>query len=160
MIVLAFPSAKGAFEARKAFKQLHRESLTELRDAVVVTRDASGKVKLHQSEGVSASLTSAGSVLGLIVGVVFMVPGVGSAVGAGVGAAVGAALDLGLDDKFLKDVGHTIQPETSALFLLGSNVQLDRVRERLGTLLKGCTILKTTVNTEREAEVRKLLDNL
>ena len=89
-----------------------------------------------------------------------MVPGVGSAVGAGVGAAVGAALDLGLNDKFLKDLGQSIQPGTSALFLLGNNVQLDKVKERLGTLLKGCTILQTTVNTERETEVRKLLDSL
>jgi len=160
MIVLAFPDDQGAFEAQKAFKKLSRESLLELREAVVVTRNVAGKVKLHQSEGVSTSLTSAGTVLGLIVGVVFMVPGVGSAVGAGVGAAVGAALDLGLDDDFLKEIGQTIQPGTSALFLLGNNVQLDKVGERLGSLLKGCTLLKTNVNVEREAEVRKMLDSL
>jgi hypothetical protein len=36
---------------------------------------------------------------------------------------------------------------------------LDKLKIRIGPLLKGSTLLQTTVNPERKAEIRKLLEN-
>ena len=158
LTVIAFGNATQAFQLRDALVNLQGQGLFDLADAVVVTRDAAGKVELHQSQSAVAGCASAGSVVGLILGLVFMLPWVGSAVGAGVGAIVGALSDLGVDERFTKDLGATLTPGTSALALLGSKAKLDQLGERLGPLLRGCTLLHTNVNTEREAEIRKLLE--
>jgi len=157
--VLSFDNATQAFDLRDALTNLQGKSLFSLADAVVVTRDAAGKVKLHQSEAKVTGCASAGSVVGLIVGLGFLQPWVGSLAGAGVGATIGALLDLGINDQFMKDLGATLKPGTSALFLLGNQAQLGKLGDELGPLLRGCTILHTTVNPEREAEIRKLLEN-
>jgi uncharacterized membrane protein len=159
LTVLAFSNTTQAFQLRDALVDLQGESLFDLKDAVVVTRDATGKVQLHQSVRAVAGCASAGSVAGLIVGAIFMLPWAGSAVGAGVGAIVGALSDLGIEDRFIKDVGATLTPGTSALFLLGKKGQIDKLGKRVGPLLRGCTLLHTSVNTEREAEIRNLLEN-
>ncbi|HOB98676.1 MAG TPA: DUF1269 domain-containing protein [Verrucomicrobiota bacterium] len=156
--VLAFDNATQAFRLRDAMVDLQGESLFDLVDAVVVTRDASGKVQLHQSASVVAGCASAGSVAGLILGAIFMLPWAGSAVGAGVGAVFGALSDLGVNDRFAKDLGAALRPGTSALALLGSKTQLDRLGEKIGPLLRGCTLLHTTVDTDREVEIRKFLE--
>ena len=160
LTVLAFPNASQALQLQEAMVRLQGESLFELSDAVVVTRNAGGKVKIHQSVGAAvAGCASAGSMAGLIVGAIFTLPWVGSAVGAGLGAIVGALSDLGINDRFMKDLGTTLVPGTSALFLLGSGAQLEALRGRIGPLLKDCTLMQTTVNTAREAEIRQLLEN-
>ncbi|HSA03860.1 MAG TPA: DUF1269 domain-containing protein, partial [Candidatus Paceibacterota bacterium] len=77
----------------------------------------------------------------------------------GIGAIVGALSDLGIDKRFLEDLGATLSPGTSALFLLGTKAQLDELGKRIGPLLKNCTILHTTVDSEREAQIRQWLDH-
>lgn len=156
--VLAFPNEAQAFQVRDALVKLEHESLFELVDAVVVTRDSKGKVKLHQSVSGTAAFTAAGSVAGMIVGAIFLQPWFGSVVGLASGAILGALRDLGINDQFMKDLGATITPGTSALCLLGSKAQLDQLGQRLGPLLKGCTILQTSVTKDREEEIRKMLD--
>jgi len=156
--VLAFKNEAQAFQVLDALVKLEHESLCEIIDAVVVTRDSSGKVKLHQSVGGTAAFTAAGSVAGMIMGALVLNPLFGSLAGAASGAAIGALVDLGISDRFMKDLGATLTPGTSALCLLGSKGQLDELGKRLGPLLRSCTILQTTVAKDREAEIRKMLE--
>jgi len=159
LTVLSFNNPTQAFQLQEALLKLQGESLFNLSDAVVITRDDAGKVKLHQSLGAAVGgSAAAGSVAGLILGAIFMNPWVGSAVGSGVGAIAGALTDLGIDDRFMKELGANIKPGNSALAILGSKLQLDAFAERVGPLLKGVTLLQTTVDTKREAEIRKLLE--
>jgi len=160
LTVLSFNNPTQAFQLQEALVKLQGESLFNLSDAVVITRDDAGKVKLHQSLGAAVGgSAAAGSVAGLILGAIFMNPWVGSAVGSGVGAIAGALTDLGTDDRFMKELGATFKPGTSALAMLGSKLQLDAFAERVGPLLKGATLLQTTVKKERAAEIRKLLES-
>ena len=156
--VLAFTNESQAFLVRDALVKLEHESLCEIIDAVVVTRDAAGKVKLHQSVGGKAAFAAAGSIAGMIVGALVLSPLFGIVVGTASGAAIGALVDLGISDSFMKDLGATLKPGTSALCLLGSKARLDELANRLGPLLRGCTILQTTVNKDREDEIRKILE--
>ena len=48
----------------------------------------------------------------------FMNPVIGFVAGVAVGAAVGATEDIGINDDFLKDVGDSLNPGTSALAVL------------------------------------------
>jgi uncharacterized membrane protein len=157
MFVLACRDATQAFGLRDALLKCQDESLIRVAEAVVVTRDASGAVKAHQSADAVLGLASAGSVVGVIVGLLFAQPWIASAVGLGAGALLGALARLGISEQFAKQLGASLAPGTAALFLLGSGGQLDRLRERLGPLLEDCTILQTTVTQEREDEVLRLL---
>jgi uncharacterized membrane protein len=47
------------------------------------------------------------------------------------GAITGALSDYGINDKFIKEVGETIKPGGSALFLLISKWTEDKALERL-----------------------------
>lgn len=158
--VIAFDSGSQAVVLREALLNLQGESLFHLDELVVVTRDEAGQVQLHDSAADHATGGAVlGSLVGAIVGAMFLVPGLGTAVGAGVGAVLTSLADLGIEDGFMKELGSTMKPGTSALFMLGKEGQLDELGRRLGPLLKGGALLHTTVNTEREAEIRKLLHN-
>jgi len=158
LTVLAFDNPTQAFQLQEALVKLQGESVHDFQDAVVVTRNAAGEVKVHSAINAVTGAVAAGSVAGLVLGSIFLLGFPGSVVGAGAGAIVGALSNLGVEDRFRKDLGEALKPGTSALAVIGT-AQLDKLKERIGPLLKGCIWLKTTVNAEREAEIRKLLEN-
>jgi uncharacterized membrane protein len=158
LTVLAFDNPTQASRLQDALVKLQGESVHNFQDAVVVTCNAKGKVKVHSAMNAVTGSVAAGSMAGLVVGLIFLVPWAGSAVGAGAGAIVGALSNLGVKDRFRKELGEALKPGTSALAVIGT-AQLDKLKERIGPLLKGATLLQTTVNPERQAEIRKLLEN-
>ena len=63
LIVISFGNEADAFAMRAALAKLQSQYLIEMEDAVVVTRDAKGKVQLHQA----VNLTAAGAASDLAV---------------------------------------------------------------------------------------------
>ena len=57
LIAIVFHDESTAFEMRAALAKMQGQYLLEMDDAVVVTRDVKGKIKLHQA----VSLTAAGA---------------------------------------------------------------------------------------------------
>jgi uncharacterized membrane protein len=51
----------------------------------------------------------------------------GAAIGAGSGTLSGKLADYGLNDEFIKSLGSTIQPGTSALFVLVRKARPEKV---------------------------------
>ena len=86
-------------------------------------------------------------------------PWLGLAAGAAAGGLAGKLvddklLDFGVDNKFIKDVGNTIEPGHSALFLLVVEAKADEVEEELkGT---NATVLQTSLSKEQEAKLRDM----
>jgi uncharacterized membrane protein len=158
LTVLAFDNPTQASQLQEALIKLQGESVHNFQDAVVVTRNAAGKVKVHSAINAVTGSAVAGSVAGLTLGMIFLLGFPGSVVGAGAGAIVGALKNLGIKDRFRKELGEALKPGTSALAITGS-ADLDKLREKIGPFLKGATLLQTTVNPEREAEIRKLLES-
>jgi uncharacterized membrane protein len=90
-----------------------------------------------------------------LIGLIFLVPLFGAAVGAAMGAAAGALRDVGINDKFMKDLAGTMQPNTSALFVLVRKATPERVLEELkGT---GGKILQASLTHE---EIDRLQNSL
>jgi uncharacterized membrane protein len=92
--------------------------------------------------------------LGLLIGgIIFPIGGL--VLGLAGGAVVGRLMDMGVDGKFVKDVGEQIKPGTSALFVLlkGENpaAEVAILRQYKGR------VLQTTLDSDAEQAIRNAL---
>jgi uncharacterized membrane protein len=92
--------------------------------------------------------------LGLLIGgIIFPIGGL--VLGLAGGALVGRLMDMGVDGKFVKDVGEQIKPGTSALFVLlkGENpaAEVAILRQYKGH------VLQTTLDSDAEQAIRDAL---
>ena len=157
LVVIGFDDEHTAFEMRAALVKLQKEYLIEMEDVVVVTKDDQGKVNLHQAVNLTAAGAVGGSFWGMLIGMIFLNPLLGAAVGAGAGALSGKLSDIGIDDAFIKELGETITPGTSALFVLVRKSTPDKVLEELKGF-KG-KVLKTSLTADKEEALREVLDH-
>ncbi len=152
MIVFTFKSATGAAEMRDALLQLQKEHTIQLEDAAVVTRNADGKVKIKQATSLVGAGALGGAFWGMLIGLLFFAPWLGLAIGAVTGAIAGKHTDIGIDDNFIKEVGASIEPGGSALFLLVQSVTADKVLPELEHF--DATVLRTSLTDEQEQKLR------
>lgn len=75
--------------------------------------------------------------------------------GAAAGALSGALSDIGIDDNFMRDLGSTIEPGTSAIFVLIRKSTPDRVLADLSKF-EG-KVLRTSLSKEDEAKLQAAL---
>ena len=156
LVVIGFENEHTAFEMRAALARLQKEYLIDMEDVVVVTKDDKGKVKLHQAVSLTAAGAVGGSFWGMLIGLIFLNPLLGVAVGAGAGALSGKLSDIGINDTFMKELGETIHPGTSALFILVRKVTPDKVLDQLKGF-KG-KVLKTSLTADKEEALREVLE--
>ena len=156
LVVIGFENEHTAFEMRAALARLQKEYLIDMEDVVVVTKDDKGKVKLHQAVSLTAAGAVGGSFWGMLIGLIFLNPLLGAAVGAGAGALSGKLSDIGINDTFMKELGETIHPGTSALFILVRKVTPDKVLDQLKGF-KG-KVLKTSLTADKEEALREVLE--
>jgi uncharacterized membrane protein len=157
LIAIAYDDEFKAEEVRLILAKLQKEHLIELEDAAVVVKDEKGKVKLKQAIDLTSAGAVSGGFWGLLIGTLFLMPLAGVAIGAASGALGGALSDIGVDDNFMKELGETMQPETSALFLLVRQVTPDKVLEEVAPY--GGKILRTSLTKDKEAELQEVLTN-
>ena len=155
LVVISYPAATTAGEARNALYAMAQQHLVELEDAVVVVKDIEGKVQLHQAINLTAAGATSGALWGSLVGLLFLNPLLGAAVGAGSGALGGYVTDLGVDDTFAKQVGENLPPGGSALLVLFRKVTADKVLPQLAHF--GGTVLQTSWSDEQDAKLRAAL---
>ena len=153
LIVLAFDNEKGAFQMRDKLFQLQKQQLIQLADAAVVVRKPDGKVKVKQAVSLVGAGSLGGAFWGMLIGIIFWMPWLGMAIGAATGALSGKFTDIGVDDSFIKEVGATIEPGNSALFLLVASATEDKVLDELKDY--NATVLKTSLSNEGEAKLRE-----
>jgi uncharacterized membrane protein len=156
LIVIGFSDESTAFAMRAELVKMQKEYLLEMEDVVVVTKDEKDQVKLHQAVNLTATGAVGGSFWGLLIGFLFLNPLAGAAVGAGAGALSGKMADIGINDKFMKDLGETFTSSTSALFVLVRKATPDKVLEGLKGF-KG-KIIQTSLTQDKEEELRKVLE--
>ena len=156
LVVIGYNEIHKAEEVRLTLVKLQRDYLIDLEDAVAVTKDAKGKIKLHQTVNLTAAGAASGGFWGMLIGLMFLNPLLGLAVGASAGAVSGALVDLGINDQFMKDLAATLTPNSSALFVLVRKSTPDKVLEEVkGT---GGTILKTSLSHEDETKLQAALN--
>ncbi|ACK72162.1 membrane protein of uknown function UCP014873 [Gloeothece citriformis PCC 7424] len=157
LIAIAYEDEFKAEEVRLTLAKLQREHLVELEDAAIVVKDQDGKVKLKQAINLPAAGATSGGFWGLLIGVLFLNPLLGAAVGAASGALAGALQDIGVDDNFMRELGETLQPGSSALFVLINKVTPDKVLEEVAPY--GGKVLRTSLSKDQEKQLQEILSN-
>jgi uncharacterized membrane protein len=158
LIAIAYPDHETAQAVRRTLGDLADQHTLELEDAVVVTRDEEGNVKLYETlRPVAAGATGGalcGGMLGLLllvplaglaIGLLLLVPLIGAAVGAAAGTAAGVLADVGIDDDFVMRVGAKLAPGGSALIVLIRKVTPEKALpdlQRYG----GGEVIQTSLN--------------
>jgi uncharacterized membrane protein len=153
LIVLAFDTETGAQEMRETLVQLQKQKIVTLDDAAVVVRKQDGKVKVKQAVSLVGAGALGGAFWGLLIGLIFWMPWLGLAIGAASGALTGRLTDTGIDDEFIKEVGETIEPGHSALFLLVSQSTPDKLQAELKNF--DATVIQTSLSEEDDARLRE-----
>jgi uncharacterized membrane protein len=126
-------TSTAAENAAKTFTDLAREHLIVIHDAAVVEWDEGAKKpRTRQLTDVAGAGALGGSFWGMLFGLIFLVPLLGAAAGAAVGALSGALTDAGIDHRFIEEVRARVTPGTSALFVMTSDAELQKVREAFG----------------------------
>ena len=155
LVAIAYDDVATAEEVRGVLVQATKEQLITLDDAVVVSRQGDGKVKLHQAVSTAGAGAAGGALWGGLIGLLFLAPLFGLAIGAASGALAGKLTDTGVNDNFMKELGAKLQPGNAALIALGSTEARDKLLERITPY--GGEVIQTSLDTEDEERLRAAL---
>lgn len=166
LVCIAFHDPNTADLALNKLQAMQKEYLVELEDACVVVRDESGKIHLKQAVQLvkPAALGGAGfgALWGTMIGLLFLNPLAGLLIGAGIGggsSALSASMvDYGISDDFIRQLGSTIAPNSSALFVLFRKMNSDKVLPQLAQF--NGRVLKTSLSDQDEQRLREALSKV
>ena len=154
LIVMTFNSPDEASKVRQTLRELEGAGRISLDDAAVIRKDADGTLAVEDEIDRGVKLGGlGGGLLGLLLS--FMFPLAGIVVGAAGGALAGRMADLGIDRQFVQDVSASLEPNSSALFVIvrdaDPTIAIAALQPYQGTLYH------TTLDPAVEAELRHAL---
>lgn len=165
-----------ASEALNELLAINDDWVIDLHDAVAVYRDYSGKLRVDQSFQMTTGQGAAwGGLWGMLIGATLAIPFTagasaaaaagavaagalgGTALGAGAGAVDASTWkdEFGIPEDFVQKVGVMVQPGDSAIFAILRVGNPDIVAEQFKGY--GGTVLRTTLNSDQQAKVEKVL---
>lgn len=158
LIAITYKGQK-AFDALVKLGEMQKMQLIELEDAAVATMNEKGKVKVKQTlENQQAGAAATwGFFWGFLIGLLFGGPLFWGLFTALLGGLLGKTADIGIDNKFIKEVGNSLEPGDSALFLLVIKATPDKVLPEMEQF--GGTVYQTSLSNEAEANLRKALEH-
>jgi uncharacterized membrane protein len=155
LFVLKFDNEATAQQVVATLKSLQDRQLIKLEDAAIVTMTPDGKPRVQQMHNLVGAGALGGAFWGLLIGLLFFVPVLGMLVGAGAGALAAKFSDIGIDDNFIKQVGSSIHPGESALFLLVAEAVADKVLPELKQYK--FQVIQTNLSKEDEAKLHEMI---
>ncbi len=154
LTVWKFDNPDGAENVLSKLAELQKQHLISIQDAAVVKWPEGKKKPKTQQAFPLVSLGALDGVFwGMLFGLIFTVPLFGAAVGALSGALSGYFRDYGINDDFIKEIRNKVTEGSSALFLMTSDVTLDKVEDAL----KGDTaeLIQSNLTKEQEARLKE-----
>ena len=159
LFVITYDQEQTGFDALNKLAELSKLQLITLADAAVAVKDPKGKVKVKQTLENQMSGSSAiwGGFWGLLIGLLFLAPIFWGLLGALMGYLLGKAGDVGIDNVFIKEVGDSLDPGQSALFMLIVEATQDKVMDAMSEF--GGEVYQTSLSKEDEEKLRKALEH-
>ena len=159
LIALTYEDEQTGRQVFAKLGEMQKMQILELEDAALATKDQKGKVKVKQTLENQVSGTAAlwGGFWGLLIGLLFLAPIFWGLIGALMGYIAGKAGDVGIDDKFIKDVGNSLEPGGAAVFMLVIKATADKALEELAPF--GGNVFQTSLSNEDEAKLKQALEH-
>ena len=159
LIVITYDKEQTGRDALDELANLQKMQLLELEDAALATKDDKGKVKIKQTLENQATGSAAiwGGFWGLLIGLLFLAPIFWGLFGALMGYIAGKSSDLGIDDKFIKQVGDSLEPGGAALFMLVVKATPDKVLAEMQKF--GGNVYQTSLSQEDEDKLKQALEH-
>jgi uncharacterized membrane protein len=182
LVVLTFVGMETAATVYAQIEQMEKEGLVEIEDAILIERvegddglvtpptSASfgdggvaatavmadeNRIRVVQTHSPKGKYTRRGSGVGFLAGILLGGPIFGLAIGAGLGRVIAALKDFGISDQSIEAIKRRLQPNTSALLLLG------HANDREALLVKlqeyDPKLVSSTLPPEVEKELRERL---
>lgn len=159
LLGLSFDDQFRAQEFLTAMSGLASRGALRLRDAVIVSKDANGDVKVRETIDPQPGRTAASGaiwsgLLGLIIGgPVGWIAGLG--IGAGAGAITAKVVDLGVPDEWVDWFREAVRSGTTTVVILAEDLDVgaleDEVRRFAGAELLHATLPAATIDQLRNA---------
>ncbi len=153
-----FDTPDGAAQAESLLLDLQKQQILVVQDAATVSWPE-GQKKPKTKELTSGGWVGAsmGGLWGLLFGLLFFIPLLGVAIGAGIGALMGHFADHGISKDFIDSVKAKVVPGTSALFLMSSNANTEKVAEEVKKSGLKAELIQSNLSDEQADELRKTL---
>jgi uncharacterized membrane protein len=155
LVAIAYPDQRQAADVMETLKQLHEVDIINLDDAVAVSKDGEGRIKLEGAMSRAAVGASGGFFLGTMIGLVFFMPVLGALFGTAAGALAGKLADVGQIDDFVIQVGDNMPAGSSAILMLVRKADPEKALAALRQY--GGTVIRTTLPDDAEARIRSAL---
>jgi uncharacterized membrane protein len=148
--------AMGEFILESLYRAVEDERVT-LEDLALVTKEADGKVKIHQTRDATVGKGAfRGGLVGVVIGLAAP-PLLGAAVvGAGAGALWGKFRDRGVNDNMMKGVAETLERGQAVVFALGSDEAIAAIDHRIQDLTDG-DVVTFSVDAEGETALKEIV---
>lgn len=146
-----FETVEGAETATGILREASGEGLIKIEDYAVIEwtpGDDRPEVKYEHRDDWRAS--GWGALLGALVGILFFLPLIGAAAGAAIGLLAKRMDDAGISKEQLDRIGAEIVPGTSALFVVNTDTDRDRLAERFHGL-NGTLIASNLVSVDEDS---------
>lgn len=158
LVVLGFDDQLAAQEMLTSLTRMTNEGTLLLRDAVFVTKDSKGKIRVVQTTDPSPGQAAwGGAFWGLLFGILLFVPVIGMAIGAGTAALLAKLTDTGISDDFVKKLRQDIEPGKVYLAVLVSHVDADKALDEMRRYAGMATVVSTTLPAERLGQLEEAL---
>jgi uncharacterized membrane protein len=155
LTVWKFPSPFGADTGELRLKALRDQGAIVIHDAAVVVWRAEDKEpKVRELRHRRHSKALGGTFWGTLVGSVVLMPIAGAAVGAAAGEVLDKLRSSGIDDSFVRSLREHLSPGTSALFVLSSEADMDRVKDAFHD--EDAELIWTDLSEEEAETLRRL----
>ena len=157
LIAITYETEQAGRDAFNELSNLQKMKLLELEDAALAVKDQKGKVKVKQTleNAHTGSAAVWGGFWGLLIGLLFLAPIFWGLMGALLGAIIGKTTDLGIDNKFIDQVGDSLDPGGSALFMLVVKATPDKVLAEMQKF--GGDVYQTSLSQEDEDKLKQAL---
>ncbi len=133
-------------------QSLKDQQLITIMDAASVARRLDDSVMIKQADSLTGTDALGGPFWGMLIGMLIFLPWLGVPVNTITRSLNSKYSGWGLTDSFIKEVGASIMPGYSALFLLITTMKEDRIIEAVSR--HKATLLQKSLSSDDESKLR------